>query len=192
MFDHMSVQRSRLDKMQELCESLAGDAFAPIFLSEPVTNLTFAQLLKANDVSSDVSIEENGLDQNRLIYQDLAPMHHERLPVSGWKGRHSNGIWVQLLLKENGKVCFLRIPELNVVDHKHLGQNYTPLPLDPPDRKQNRLSQTWESRLRVNMLQIVTFNTQPAKQFCPVYAWLQASHVPFGFRVAAGSWKHEE
>jgi hypothetical protein len=56
-------------------------------------------------------------------------MYHERLPVSRGKCRHSNGIWIQLLFKENGQVCFLHIPELNVVDHKHLGQNYTPLTL---------------------------------------------------------------
>ena len=77
MLGNMGIKRARFDKIQKPRQCLAGNAFAPVFLAQPVANFTFSQLVKTNNISSDISVKENRLDQYGVIGHDPGPMGHK-------------------------------------------------------------------------------------------------------------------
>jgi hypothetical protein len=78
----------------------------------------FTQLLKTDDISSNIALEQNRLGQNGMIYNDFAPVRHKSILASGWKGSHSNRFRIKLLLIKDWKVSFNCVTKFNRIVHK--------------------------------------------------------------------------
>src|SRR5688572_4699784 len=78
----------------------------------------FSQLLEANNISRNFSIEKNGLDLAGAIRQDLVPpVCHERFFLAGGERSHLSRFGIQLLLVEDRKISFDHITELDLIVH---------------------------------------------------------------------------
>lgn len=86
---------------------MGGNAFAPIFLANPVADFGQSKHGELGDVPSDLSIIKDGLVDGGLVAHDFRPVDVEGITirrVAGGEGRHVVGFGVELMGVENREV----------------------------------------------------------------------------------------
>src|SRR4029450_763448 len=75
-----------------------------MFFPDPVTNKALTILRPRTDVTGNALVYDYCHCHEGLIAQDLCPMSHESVAVSGRKGRHFIRLWLPLMFEEYWKV----------------------------------------------------------------------------------------
>jgi len=102
----MSVDGTFRHDIQHAGECLGSDAPAPVLPADPVADEADSILLPTSDVAGYLAREKDRLNDSRRVTQNvLCPVRIEGRAIPRGKSRHSRGIVVELLRKEDGQVA---------------------------------------------------------------------------------------
>ena len=77
------------------------------------TSTTCTDMFCPTDVTGNTPVDDDCHCHEGLIAQNLCPMSHESVAVSGWKGRHFIRLWLPLMFEEYWKVTLRHGAKMN-------------------------------------------------------------------------------
>src|SRR5260221_10564695 len=84
-----------------------------MFFPDPVTNKVLTILRPTTDITGNAPVDDNCHCHGGLITQNLCPMRHEGVAVSGRKGRHFIRLRHPLMFEERWKVTLRHGAKMN-------------------------------------------------------------------------------